>query len=310
MPRENLIEFGMIGFHRLNRYNNSKKAFKRTHIYSTVLLNLDKLQGVEYHWRAHAMEDIQFNRDANKHGAVLCKFYRFAFSSPQIKQGGCCYMKACNEELRKGGGATEKLVPVPADAMLQEPSAVAAAPRLPLGGMESVDSVQPFSSPQLTEGGCANMAARSDAPVDQSAPAVQPQTACADWTLDHVCQWARIVFSGDANSEKYASSLANNNMDGKTLRTLCDMEDGVKMELLNQVCSPCPPCVHDCPIRSYRRAVRGYPASARSPRPEIMGCVLRDGCEYRRGCAGQMGFKPVGDRLKMKSAMDELFGGT
>jgi hypothetical protein len=56
----------MIGFHRLNRYNNSKKAFKRTHIYSTVLLNLDKLRGVEYHWRAHAMEDIQFNRDANR----------------------------------------------------------------------------------------------------------------------------------------------------------------------------------------------------------------------------------------------------
>ena len=116
MPRENLIEFGMIGFHRLNRYNNSKKAFKRTHIYSTVLLNLDKLRGVEYHWRAHAMEDIQFNRDANEHGAVLCKFYRFAFSSPQIKEGGCSYMKACNEELRKGGGAIVKPAPAPAPA--------------------------------------------------------------------------------------------------------------------------------------------------------------------------------------------------
>jgi hypothetical protein len=111
-----LKEFGILGFHRLNRYNNSKKAFKRTHIYSTVLLNLDKLRGVEYHWRAHAMEDIQFNRDANEHGAVLCKFYRFAFSSPQIKEGGCSYMKAYNDGAREGGGATEKLVPAPAPA--------------------------------------------------------------------------------------------------------------------------------------------------------------------------------------------------
>jgi hypothetical protein len=111
-----LKEFGILGFHRLNRYNNSKKAFKRTHIYSTVLLNLDKLWDVDYHWRAHAMEDIQFNRDANRVGAVLCKCYRFAFSSPQIKKGGCSYMKACNEELRKGGGAIVKPAPAPAPA--------------------------------------------------------------------------------------------------------------------------------------------------------------------------------------------------
>lgn len=87
-------KFGMLGFHRLNGRDTSKKAYKRTHITSTVLLNLNKLKGIEYHWRAHVWEDLQFNRDVEFNRdelkrAVLCKCYRFAFSSPQIRQGGC-----------------------------------------------------------------------------------------------------------------------------------------------------------------------------------------------------------------------------
>jgi hypothetical protein len=78
-----------------------------------------------------------------------------------------------------------------------------------------------------------------------------------------VCKWARTVFSGQANSENYVSLLAANNMDGEALRALYKTEVGVQMTLLKEVCSPCPLCVRDCPIRSYRRAVRGYPASAR-----------------------------------------------
>jgi hypothetical protein len=93
-----------------------------------VLLNLDKLQDVEFHWRAHAMEDIQFNRDANTHGAVLCKCYRFAFYSPQINKGGCSYMKACNDGAREVGGATKKPAPAPVPAEPLPPAAPTPAP--------------------------------------------------------------------------------------------------------------------------------------------------------------------------------------
>ena len=94
-----LPKFGMIGFHRLNGRNNSKRAYKRTHVVSTVLLNLSKLEGIDYHWRAHVWEDFQFNRDAELNRvpakrAVLCKCYRFAFSSPQFRKGGCADMVA------------------------------------------------------------------------------------------------------------------------------------------------------------------------------------------------------------------------
>ena len=98
MPTEDLRKFGMLGFHRLRRSNTSKKAFKRTHIMSTVLLNLGKLKGVEYHWRAHMMEDLQFNRDADKNEVVFCKCYRFAFSSPKMPEGGCAHLVARGEE--------------------------------------------------------------------------------------------------------------------------------------------------------------------------------------------------------------------
>ena len=107
MPKEDLSKFGILGFERLNGRDNSKKAFMRTHVFSTVLLNLNKLQNVEYHWRAHLWEDLQFNRDAEKSGAVLCKCYRFAFSSPQIKKGGCYHIVARDDE---------KTAPAPASA--------------------------------------------------------------------------------------------------------------------------------------------------------------------------------------------------
>jgi hypothetical protein len=124
--------FGIIGFHRLNGRDNSKRAYKRTHCTSTVILNLERLKGVDYLKRAWVWEDLEFNRDAEDKGRVICKCYRFAFSSPQLREGGCANMVARPD--------------APLDPMLQEPSAVAAAPRLPLGGMESVDSVKPFRS--------------------------------------------------------------------------------------------------------------------------------------------------------------------
>ena len=107
-----LRKFGMLGFHRLNGYNPSKAAFKRTHVTSTVLLNLEKLKGVEYRWRAHVWEDLQFNRDAEKQGAVLCKCYRFAFSSPQLREGGCAALVARGEALDLDGRSEPSLQPI------------------------------------------------------------------------------------------------------------------------------------------------------------------------------------------------------
>jgi hypothetical protein len=87
-------EFAMIGFYRLNGWESSQRAFKRTHCTSTVILNLTKLKDVHYLKRAWVFEDLQFNRDAAKQGLVICKCYRFAFYTPQLKKGGCAGMLA------------------------------------------------------------------------------------------------------------------------------------------------------------------------------------------------------------------------
>jgi hypothetical protein len=95
-----LNKFGIIGFHRLNGWEASKRAYNRTHCTSTVLLNLGKLKEVKdvnYLKEAWVWEDLQFNRDAEEHGAVICKCYRFAFSSPQLREGGCSDMVARSE---------------------------------------------------------------------------------------------------------------------------------------------------------------------------------------------------------------------
>jgi hypothetical protein len=84
--------FGIIGYHRLNGYDSSKRVYKRTHCTSTVILNLERLKGVDYLKRAWVWEDLQFNRDAENRGIVICKCYRFAFSSPQLREGGCANM--------------------------------------------------------------------------------------------------------------------------------------------------------------------------------------------------------------------------
>ena len=122
-----LKKFGILGFHRLNGRDTSKRAYKRTHVVSTVLLNLSKLKGIEYHWRAHVWEDLQFNRDVELNRdegkrAVLCKCYRFGFSSPQIHQGGCADIVA-----RPRGQTTDDELPFPAeepDIVLDEDSTV------------------------------------------------------------------------------------------------------------------------------------------------------------------------------------------
>jgi len=105
-----LEKFGILGFYRLNGFNQSKRAYKRSHVTSTVILNLKKLKNVDYFKKAFVWEDLQFNRDAEDvarergggqldgggsgEAAVICKCYRFAFSTPQLREGGCHDMVA------------------------------------------------------------------------------------------------------------------------------------------------------------------------------------------------------------------------
>jgi hypothetical protein len=46
---------------------------------------------------------LQFNRDAEERGLVICKCYRFAFYTPQLKDGGCAEMVARPDEPKEPG---------------------------------------------------------------------------------------------------------------------------------------------------------------------------------------------------------------
>jgi len=94
--REGMLEFGMIGFYRFNGFTEVTRAYLRTHVFSTVILNLDKLVKIDYERDAYVWEDIQFNRDAAspRHAVVSCKCYRFQFGKPQLREGGCAELVA------------------------------------------------------------------------------------------------------------------------------------------------------------------------------------------------------------------------
>jgi len=116
-----LGKFGILGFYRLNGWNQSNRAYKRSHVTSTVILNLEKLKNVEYLKKAFIWEDLQFNRDAENvssgrgeeagggggEAAVICKCYRFAFSTPQLRGGGCHDMVANKAGLSVDTSAVE-----------------------------------------------------------------------------------------------------------------------------------------------------------------------------------------------------------
>ena len=92
--KNEMTNFGIIGFHRLNGFDSSKRAYRRNHSTSTVILNLDRLKDVDYLKCAWVWEDLQFNRDAEANDIVSCKCYRFAFSTPTLREGGCHNMVA------------------------------------------------------------------------------------------------------------------------------------------------------------------------------------------------------------------------
>jgi hypothetical protein len=99
-----LHQFGLIGFHRIDGYNQSKAAYSRQHVYSAIIMNLDKLRDVDYSKECFLWEDLDFNKRASEAGAVLCKCYRFGMAKKPGMPGGCSDMVSRRDEAEAGGG--------------------------------------------------------------------------------------------------------------------------------------------------------------------------------------------------------------
>ena len=82
-----LKKFAMIGFGKLNGFDNNVRAYTSTHVYSAYILNLRLLQNVEFDKRLWWMEDISFNREVSSQGLVICKCQRFHFDKPHLAGG-------------------------------------------------------------------------------------------------------------------------------------------------------------------------------------------------------------------------------
>ena len=139
-----MAQFAIIGFGKLRgkgvlqdgsrvRVSNAKSvhAYARSHVYSAYILNLSKLEDVEwllsarqvsfsyqsplhaeslfsfkkrvisrligrsrYGLRHYVMEDIAFNRRVSARGGVICKCYRYQFAKPN-QAGGCASLTLC-----------------------------------------------------------------------------------------------------------------------------------------------------------------------------------------------------------------------
>ena len=91
-------KFALIGFHRMGRWmpqSYSKAAYRRTHSYSGVLINVGLVPECQPHYnpRVFCWEDIDFNRRLHnntqvKPRRVLLKVYRFAMKKKLLKGGG------------------------------------------------------------------------------------------------------------------------------------------------------------------------------------------------------------------------------
>jgi len=94
--RDELPHFAIVGFARCSGRNDgaARYAYRRTHVYSAVLLNLELLNrcGVEYDPRVHIWEDIDVGErvhDAAPRG-LLVKCLRYMQQKRQMFSGGCC----------------------------------------------------------------------------------------------------------------------------------------------------------------------------------------------------------------------------
>ena len=93
---ENISSFSILGFssgiHK--SINRRKRAFSRKHVFGAVLLNLNKIQLVNYNPLAWAMEDVDFNKktdDISKcqpNDGVIVKCMRYVAVKKKLRVGG------------------------------------------------------------------------------------------------------------------------------------------------------------------------------------------------------------------------------
>jgi hypothetical protein len=97
-----LCKFALVGFNRYNlKYgpDTIKLPYKRTHVYSAVILNvkmlLENQPKLEFDKAIHLWEDLDFNERVNAAGLLICKCQRFCQKKdPKMPQGGANYMIA------------------------------------------------------------------------------------------------------------------------------------------------------------------------------------------------------------------------
>ena len=91
--RASLDRFALLGFGRYNPRNLDviKYPYKRGHVYSAMILNLELLKDkqVYYDPDIHIWEDIEFNERVTTAGLVICKVQRYMQKKKQMNHGGC-----------------------------------------------------------------------------------------------------------------------------------------------------------------------------------------------------------------------------
>ena len=83
------LHFALLGFPRMRQWmprSYCKSAFRRTHVYSAVLVNVDV--AANYNPHVFCWEDLDFNRRVAEEAGVLCKMYRFCMTKKKLPFGG------------------------------------------------------------------------------------------------------------------------------------------------------------------------------------------------------------------------------
>ena len=91
--RTSLDRFALLGFGRYNPRNLDavKYPYKRGHVYSAMILNLELLRENEVYYDPdiYIWEDIEFNERVNNKGLMICKIQRYMQRKKQMIHGGC-----------------------------------------------------------------------------------------------------------------------------------------------------------------------------------------------------------------------------
>ena len=87
---EGVEKFDLVGFSNFNHKSIRRKrtAFGHKHVYAAVLLNLERLKGIDYNQKAWAMEDTDFNLRTNLASGVIVKCMRYVVNKKVLKKGG------------------------------------------------------------------------------------------------------------------------------------------------------------------------------------------------------------------------------